>query len=239
MLNYKIKMRKLIYGLFLIFLISGCINVQRQELGESTKEYRYGTFSPDEVYVIHPKYHPGDIYALGQQIVLAFKKDSDIASIINTGAEVILMPKIFWNECKNECEKECEPEFTCENKPPMSGEYTFCIQKYDEVFRQCNAECPYICMDEKYKSVSVARHISDGYYSDESYYEHSWDYNTYFKNRHPKKEEYEKTKWQKDRDECMELTYEHETKKFKLEWPQTRINRYHSYYKNCLKERGY
>jgi len=81
----------------------------------------------------------------------------------------------------------------------MSGEYTYCKQKYEQVFRQCNACCPYTCMDEKYKSASIATHIEGGYYSDGSYYEHSDP--TYFKNLHPKKEEYKKTKWQKDRDE--------------------------------------
>jgi len=231
MLIYKIKKARLIYGFLLILLISGCRGVQRQELGESTKEYRYD-FLTEVLYVLHPKYHPGDNYALGQQIVLVFK----LQQVLIKGQEEILMPKIFWNECKNKCEKKCEPEFTCENKPPMSGEYKYCEQKYEQIFRQCYAGCPFICMDEKYKSTSVARHISDGYYSDGSYYEHADS--TYFKNIHPKKEEYEKSKWQKDRDECMELTFEHENK-FKFEYPQTRINRFHSYYKNCLNERGY
>jgi len=175
---------------------------------------------------LYPKYHPGDIYALGQEIVLVEYKGNSIYLTEN-----ILTPKIFWNECKNKCEKECLPEFTCNNNPPMSEEYKSCKQKYEQVFRQCNAECPYICMDEKYKSVSVSRHIEGGYYSDGSYYEHDLPFighitSNYFKNVHPKKEEYEKTKWQKDRDECMKLTYEN-------------VKDSVEYYQNCLKERGY
>lgn len=42
---------------------------------------------------------------------------------------------------------------------PLSEEYNSCKQKYEEVFRQCNAKCADTCMDENYKSASVSKHI--------------------------------------------------------------------------------
>ena len=67
--------------------------------------------------------------------------------------------------------------------------------------------------------------------------------NNPFENIHPTKDKYEKTKWQKDRDECMQITSEN----FQIDTYWDRTNRglqelitdSSTYYKECLNEKGY
>jgi len=79
-----------------------------------------------------------------------------------------------------------------------------------------------------------------GHYSDGSYC-HSSGYssNLYIvlKNRHKLKDKYEKTEWQKARDECMELTSKKRIKF--LEGLGSYQERLFGFYNDCLKERGY
>ena len=81
-------------------------------------------------------------------------------------------------------------------------------------------------------------HVKGGYYSDGSYYAGCMNP---FENIHPTKDKYERTQWQKDRDECMELTYQNieqgfwSREYFYAKW----LNRAKKYYRDCLRERGY
>ncbi len=204
----------------------------------------------------YPKYHPGDFYSIGKE-TRSIPKEHYEGLIIelldynHPADELIIVPVIFWNECKNKCEKELLREFNCEDKPFLSGDYTYCKQKYDELLRRCVFSDPYDVSDEhfmdrclikKYKNASISEHISAGYYSDGSFY-HS-DNRTYFKNVHPSKDNYTKTKWQKDRDECMKLTDENiKEGTGLLKYTVWEIHRFYNksveYYQNCLKERGY
>jgi len=78
-----------------------------------------------------------------------------------------------------------------------------------------------------------------GYYSDGSYYATYVGWTIYFfRNIHPTRVKYEKTKWQEDRDECMELTDEN-IKEGIVYLSISFDNNSVGYYQNCLKERGY
>jgi hypothetical protein len=72
----------------------------------------------------------------------------------------------------------------------------------------------------------MAVHVEGGYYSDGSYYATCY---AVFENIHPTKDKYIKNKWQKDRDECMELAFER----------GAGLVRTYKYYRQCLKEMGY
>jgi hypothetical protein len=114
----------------------------------------------------------------------------------------------------------------------------------DECHEECTEykdTCAKWCIEMGYP---IAEHVEGGYYSDGSYYASC---ENLFENIHPTGNKYEKTQWQKDRDECMELTFEN----VKLTW-WDRKHRSHNrwlkratspqaeyYYKSCLRERGY
>jgi hypothetical protein len=105
----------------------------------------------------------------------------------------------------------------------------------DECHKDCTEHfynCVKPCIEKGY---SIAEHLEGGYYSDGSYYATC---NNIFENIHPTRDKYEKTQWQKDRDVCMELTFEN----VKLTWwvfKNKSMRRAKNYYKSCLRERGY
>jgi len=80
-----------------------------------------------------------------------------------------------------------------------------------------------------------------GYNSDGSYYATYVSWTIYFfRNIHPIRVKYDKTKWQKDRDVCMELIDENIKEGFILRTHNLNTLRKNiEYYQNCLKERGY
>jgi hypothetical protein len=88
----------------------------------------------------------------------------------------------------------------------------------------------------------MAMHVEGGYYADGSYYATCMNP---FENIHPTKDKYEKTQWQKDRDECMQLTYENVKQGFWSRKPNQPhfyakwLKRAKKYYQGCMRERGY
>jgi len=137
------------------------------------------------------------------------------------------------------CFEECESRFNCK----YEGYIEDSRQKYFKGIKSCGERlqaCKYECMEKGHPIGDIAEHIEGGYYSDGSYYAICTDKYDPFLNIHPTKDKYEKTKWQKDRDECIKLTFENVKTSF---WNQreTRrvLNRSIKYYRECLNERGY
>jgi len=104
-------------------------------------------------------------------------------------------------------------------------------------------ECFNPCFKETLKtfptSIATCKYEGvKGHYSDGSYYYSSGiSHQLLLKNRHKLKDKYEKTEWQKARDECMELTSKKRIKW--LERPMQHNERLLGSYNDCLKERGY
>lgn len=86
------------------------------------------------------------------------------------------------------------------------------------------------------KGYPIATHVEGGYYTDGSYYASCP--NT-FGNIHPTKDKYVKTKWQTDRDECLQNTYENVKRKHFWSTNQSWMNHSKEYYKGCIKVKGY
>lgn len=113
-----------------------------------------------------------------------------------------------------------------------------CVPECKE--QQDNDSCKKACISKL--GYYLAKRVEGGYYSDGSYYIGSYPYR--FANVHPTRDKYKKTKWQKERDECMQLTFENVKATY---WESGRhrwdVKRYYErgkdYFKNCLKERGY
>ena len=167
----------------------------------------------------HPEYHPGDFYT--HKVI--FLKTLNRLVIADS-----------WHEC----EKKCTPSYNCEDIPPLTPDYESCQENKNREFSNCLNSC----LSEKYKSKSIAEHIEGGYYSDGSYY--AGLYPNFFKNIHPTQDNYNKTKWQKDRDECMEFPAEKPNYDRQIIYiPPKSVGVYFLLdtkdYHNCLKERGY
>jgi len=105
--------------------------------------------------------------------------------------------------------------------------------------------CYMPCLTEAMKSyptsvATCAFKESDDYYTDGSYYRPQYNKSAWlsviFTNKHKLRNKYEKTDWQKARDECMELTSK-KTKYF--EAPILEQERLIALYNDCLKERGF
>ena len=167
----------------------------------------------------YPMYHPGDMYATG------------IVGIY-TGFEYIGIDERL-------CIEGCDSRFNCkyENIEDSSRRYFKGIKSCSESLWACKFEC----IEKGHPIGDIAEGIEGGYYSDGSYYSTcKSDKSNPFLNLHPTNDKYEKTKWQKDRDECMKLTFENIKPNF---WNPTRstpfINRSIKYYRECLNERGY
>jgi len=198
--------RIIFYGLLFVF-IAGCAQ----------------SYNPDKIYesakkkgeIVYPKFHPGDLLAHKGVSQQKTKK----MMVVVVGDYVI---QDFWDECK----QKCTPTFNCEDETPLSREYESCKDRYHKVSFSCRDSC----YDDKLKTESLAKHVEGGYYSDGSYYATIGSSFHYFSNLHPTRNKYKKSKWQKDRDECMELTF----KNLGKIWPNAL-----EYYQNCLKERGY
>lgn len=196
-------------GFFLI-LLGGCAQVPSYK---SDEFYEYSRNIGD---VYYPEYHPGDLWG---------RIDED-----------------YRNEISKECSKICEtkyPRKTVPRGPDRTQE--------PSRWQIMTTNCWRICIEEKYKSLSIAKHIEGGYYSDGSYYVTYKDRRPrpvlggifIFRNIHPTRLKYQKTKWQKDRDECMKLTDENVKEGGIFERSRTVFNRKKEYYRNCLKERGH
>jgi len=155
----------------------------------------------------HPHIHPGD------SIVIA---------------EGMLSPYIA------ECDVDCKKRIGC--KEDINS--TSCLNELNS--------CRYYCRETKiypklvHREKNVPRFISDdpkydevGRYSDGSYYESCDTLNPY-KNDHLKKDTYVKSKWQYDRDICMD----HAAIK---EYPfgKGHLGKRKLIYLNCLRARGY
>lgn len=157
-------------------------------------------------------WHPGDYY---------YEKNYKIIKPINM--------KVL--KCHNNCEKK-----SMEMNVAMGSLRSNKGVSHNQCYKPCAIDAykpfPTSVATCKYEGIK-------GHYSDGSYY-HSSGNSSYLyivlKNRHKLKDKYEKTEWQKARDECMELT----SKKKKLfELPMSYHERLFGLYNDCLKERSY
>lgn len=119
---------------------------------------------------------------------------------------------------------------------------TLCFEECDSSYKSIEA-CRFECMEKGHPIGDIAEHIEGGYYSDGSYFAMC---NNPFENIHPTKDRYEKSKWQKDRDECMKLTSENVKHNYWKEAGMKEVgasygffNPWSKYYRECLHERGY
>ncbi len=109
--------------------------------------------------------------------------------------------------------------------------------------RQCYNPCAIDAYKPFPTSVATCKYEGvKGHYSDGSYYYSHINpnypsFDEKLKNIHKLKDKYEKTEWQKARDECMELTSKKRIKW--LERPMQHNERLLGLYNDCLKERGY
>ena len=119
------------------------------------------------------------------------------------------------------------------------------MTEFDGKVQQQYYDCHNPCVSEakKHYPTSIAtckQDETEGYYSDTSYYDspskNSIDHRLYV-NKHKLKDKYEKTEWQKARDECMEQTSS--IKKKFLEKSMAFQEKTFSTYNDCLKERGF
>jgi len=152
--------------------------------------------------------------------------------------------KLYWQN-KGECRKKCRSLHRSSSStysPPQSS------TKFSNKEYECNESCNYEAL--KYYPTSMATCKDKGiygYYSDGSYYDspRKWgiDYR-FFNNTHELKDKYDKTKWQKARDECMQKVSEiKEYMKFQR-YPNTAPKSSPNpngtrFYNECLKERGF
>jgi len=112
--------------------------------------------------------------------------------------------------------------------------------KVEPSYYDCYKPCVFKALEPFPSSVATCKYEgTEGYYSDGSYYDspsrESIDRRLY-ENTHKLKDKYEKSEWQKARDECMEFTSK--KKKF-FETASMKQKRMYSTYNNCLKERGF
>jgi len=108
-------------------------------------------------------------------------------------------------------------------------------------------ECFNPCFKETMKTfptsvATCALEKSDNYYTDGSYYNPSYVpdvplLKVIFANKNKLRDSYEKTEWQKARDQCMEITSKKKGKFF--ESVDGQFHRMFGLYNECLKERGY
>jgi len=160
-------------------------------------------------------YHPGDYF---------YEKNYKIIKPINK--------KII------ECDENCMAKM---DKSGAMGSVRSSGSKsmsYSECYNPCVIEAakPFPTSMATCKYEGVKGHYNDGSYYDTKLHP---DYNhliTLLKNRHKLKDKYEKTVWQKARDECMSITSE-QSNMFELAGPQE--ERLIGLYNDCLKERGY
>jgi len=110
--------------------------------------------------------------------------------------------------------------------------------------------CWNFCYDEISPKFAVATHIKDGLYSDGSFYKMGkssfFNVDKYIPlyNKHPKKDQYQKTEWQKARDECMEEARQIKINRYEIKikgWETLLAHNERSvaFYNDCLKERGF
>jgi len=158
-------------------------------------------------------WHPGDYY---------YEKNYKIIKPINMKAL----------KCHNNCEKK-------------SMDMNVAMGSLRSNKGVSHNQCYNPCAIDAYKpfptSVATCKYEGiKGHYSDGSYYHSSGNSSNLYivlKNRHKLKDKYEKTEWQKTRDECMELTSKKGIKW--LEGPVSYQERLLGLYNNCLKERGF
>jgi len=172
----------------------------------------------------YPMYHSGDMYATGHS--------GDMYATGLVGIYAVEYIGIDERLCIEQCDSKYMRTCSDRNEGAMQKHYKS-INSCGERFRRCK----YKCIEKGHPTGEIAEHIMGGFYSDKSYYAMC---KNPFENIHPTKDKYEKTKWQKDRDECMKLTFENIKPNF---WNQTEtprfFNRSKKYYRECLSERGY
>ena len=138
------------------------------------------------------------------------------------------------------CYEECADKYDCEYEQSIENsrrQYFKGIESCSDSLRACRFECT----EKGHPIKDIAEHIEGGYYSDGSYYAIC---ESLYKNIHPTRDKYKKTQWQKDRDDCVQLTYENLKPSF---WEQIDTNsgglKFHKRakknYRACLNERGY
>jgi len=123
------------------------------------------------------------------------------------------------------CIEECDSRFNCRYESSIDDSR----RKYFKDMKSCSnslQDCKFACIEKGHPIGDIAEHVEGGYYSDGSYYAMC---KNPFENIHPTKDKYKKTKWQKDRDECIKLTTENVKAFFS----------FHKYYRECLIKRGY
>ena len=162
------------------------------------------------------RWHPGDYY---------YEKNYKIIKPIKMKAL----------KCHNNCEKK-------------SMEMNVAMGSLRSNKGVSHNQCYTPCAIDAYKpfptSVATCKYEgTKGHYSDGSFYDSPYNLDSAstllsekLKNTHKLKDKYEKTEWQKARDECMELTSKKGRK-----WYERRMQRKErlGLYNDCLKERGY
>ena len=190
--------------------------------------YTEHSFHDKPFTLVHYTYHPGDFFAHDVSL-MEFHNRNDYVIRYAYGLQN------FWDECVN----QSATNFDCENVSPSLEDTGTCLMNNEKDLSQCI----YICYSDKLTNASISKHIQGGYYSDGSYFatytEHPIIY--VFKNIHPTRNKYKKSKWQKDRDECMELTDKNVQRETGLlrntAWKITKfLNNSLKYYQNCLKK---
>jgi hypothetical protein len=183
----------------------------------------------DSSCMIHPKYHPGDWFAA---ITIWFGTGDFEERFFSMRKERYW--EVYAGIDNRLCFEECHSSFNCKYEETFQRDFESNMedsrQKYFKGIKSCSEklrDCIFECIEKAHPLGDIAEHIEGGYYSDGSYYARC---RNAFENIHPTKDKYEKTKWQKDRDECMELTYARGFQK-----NPTPVK----YYRQCLKERGY
>jgi len=166
-LIFKSGINKLLFSGLTVLLITGCAqpSYKSNEFYESVKK---------SGAIVYPRYHPGDL--------LAHNSKSGYVK----APEGYYVFQDFWDGCKNKCKPKC----SCKQFARLTPEGDACYEKYNEVLITCRDSC----ITDKYKSASIAKHIEGGYYSDGSYYATYYYGGGPFRNIHPTRVKYEKTK---------------------------------------------
>ncbi len=208
-------------------LYSGAISLESAAIS-STLGAVSGFVEGEGCEPYYPEFHLGDEFATGLVGTYGIYENQ-------FGYEGIYVVEYIGID-ERMCIEECDSKYSNTCGGPLED----FRQKYFKGLLSCHEKsraCKFECIEKGHPVGDIAEHVEGGYYSDGSYYSicESGKLNP-FVNVHPTKDKYEKTKWQKDRDECMRLTYDNvKSKPGGVKF----FKKSNKYYRECLNERGY